>query len=201
MLQHIPLKFALCAVAIAGVPAFYAYRAMDASYYSASIGALNIVMLAAVAINALGLWRWLWKINERFFNTHIFPDLQGTYSGTLNFIWEGTHTKSMTVVVRQSLTRVRVFLKSDVSQSDSVTAEIIKDGHDTWRLYYGYDNTSRNPTVVKSGDHAGFVQLNILVTDKLALSGRYFTDRNTSGSLELQRISRSTEIDRTYTGA
>lgn len=201
MLQHLPLKFALAVAALIGLPSFYGYRAMDASYCSAFIGALNSVVLVAVAINAFGLWRWIWKINERFFNAHVFPDIQGTYTGTLNFVWEGTHTKPMTLVIRQSLTKVRVFLKTDVSQSDSVTAEIIKDGHDAWRLYYGYDNTSRNPTVVRSGDHSGFAQLNILASNPLALSGRYFTDRNTSGSLELSRVGRSTEINRAYTVA
>ncbi|OAF16488.1 hypothetical protein AYJ54_37975 [Bradyrhizobium centrolobii] len=130
-------------------------------------------------------WKW------RFLKLVVkVPDIAGQWScegqtlnhdGTLGQSWQAT------ITILQSWDRIRVLLKTNQSSSNSISAALICDDADAYRLLYHYRNDPKIGEVdLKS--HLGFGEL-VFARDLQTADGEYFNGhgRNTFGTMKLKR--------------
>ena len=168
--------------------------------WSSTIATFLIVVVGGVAAK---LWRPAWR---RFpiLGKFVFPDLAGTWRGTITSTWksesgEQTEPIQITFWIRQSIFSISI--KTATSESPSYSTryflEADKDA-DRYRIWYSYDNQPMAHVARRSPRHEGVAWLEMdLELNSNRLAGQYFTDRQTTGNIELTRISDNVEaVDR-----
>jgi len=130
---------------------------------------------------------WRWPRLNKFLKV---PNLIGDWEcigqtlnpdGTPSYSWNGT------VTIIQSWDKLRVRLKTAQSGSNSITAALIWDEADGYRLLYNYRNDPKiGETELKS--HLGFADLTF-AKDCQSAEGGYFNGhgRFTFGTMQLRR--------------
>lgn len=139
-------------------------------------------------------WRWLWR-RVPSLNRWLFPDLNGTWTGTLQSTWIDPATGKSPgpiptiVTIRQTLFNISVKMKT--GESSSYSTRVIAEAEpqaDCYRLWYSYDNRPIASVQHRSNRHEGVAWLEVsLADDPDKLSGQYFTARKTSGDIEVTR--------------
>lgn len=130
---------------------------------------------------------WRWSPVARLLRV---PDLSGRWlcqGQTLNADGSPSYPWTAEVTIVQSWDKLRVRLKTPQSGSNSITAALIYDEADGYRLLYNYRNDPRiNETALKS--HLGFADL-IFARDQQSAEGEFFNGhgRFTFGTMKLQR--------------
>jgi len=131
------------------------------------------------------LWRWKcfrgWLVRA--------PNFNGTWSGKL--VWKdkvGNELRKNTKLeIKQTLTRITVDLSTDETESGSEIAGIVSDDH---RGTFAIDYTYRaEPSILerdRNSVHYGAAHLKYSAR-KDELSGSYWTDRSSKGSMKLKR--------------
>ena len=144
------------------------------------------------------LWRWFPAIGRA-----TFPDLNGTWDGDLVTTWKDPDTGAgagatpppilATVSIRQTLFSTAVSLRTGESHSHSTRCQLEADhGAQIYRVWYSYDNRPRAEVSHRSARHEGVAWLELdLSEDQDRLVGQYFTDRHTTGDMNLRRTSSS----------
>lgn len=131
------------------------------------------------------IWRWS-KVGMIL----RVPNLSGEWQcqgetlnpdGTMRFEWSGT------VTIVQSWDKLRVRLKTTQSGSNSITAALLYDDAEGYRLLYNYRNDPKIDQVELSS-HLGFADV-LFSKDLRAARGSYFNGhgRFTFGNLQLSR--------------
>jgi hypothetical protein len=156
-----------------------------------------IVFLVGTLLVAAGnlLWRKLWT---RFpaLNRIAFPDLHGTWEGTLVSTWiDPTTNKPLDPIpvkfwITQNLFDVLVRMRTgeSVSYSTRHFAEANR-GLQVFRIWYSYENRPNAQYVSRSARHEGIAWMEVdLATEPQKLRGQYYTDRKTSGDIEIERV-------------
>jgi hypothetical protein len=151
-----------------------------------------LIPVGAGAVYAALYWlfdRHVWRLRavSRWLRV---PDLSGSWAcagqtlhadGTPSFAW------SAKLVIVQSWDRIRVRLRTAQSGSNSVTASLLHDEADGYRLIYSYRNDPRiSETELRS--HLGFAELTF-AADLATAEGEYFNGhgRYTFGTMRLTR--------------
>lgn len=136
--------------------------------------------------------RWLWRIPilQGWFIP--FPDLQGTWKGTLRSTWIDPKTKKtplpipLILVIRQSFDSISCVMYTKESSSYSTAAGFLKkDDSGIKRLTYNYSNRPEASIRDRSAVHDGAAFLSISSKPKRKLEGEYWTNRKTTGSIEV----------------
>ena len=123
--------------------------------------------------------RCLWRYNP--FNRT--PKLHKKYEGTLKSTHDNKERK-IYVTVNQTLFGTSVTVKTDESQSYTVTANFdITDNYK--RLIYTYHNEAKAEYNERSPQHYGTTILD--VENKNELTGKYYTNRKTTGDIILYK--------------
>jgi hypothetical protein len=141
-------------------------------------------------------WRTIWKrfpVLERTF----FPDLNGTWTGTLQTSWKNPTTGEIpghietTVWVRQDLMTISVQQQTKESLSWSSRMFPHADvASDRYRIWFSYDNRPHANVSDVSPDHEGVCWLEMnLSLDRNTMRGQYYTSRSTSGNIQITRTS------------
>lgn len=131
-------------------------------------------------------YRKVWKALRKW-NNGIFSDLNGTWQGTINPSTGGVIT--VRAVIRQSLLATQIDLHGETVKSITLAASpMIESGQH--KLYYVY---RAEPKQVDRPPYSGTTNLAVrAILSKgevfLALSGQYYTDRDTCGTIELKQI-------------
>ena len=149
-----------------------------------------------IAIILLTAWdRFLWHVGPVQRINAVPRDIRGTWRGTLTSNWTapGSHEpvapKIAYLVVRQTSTTVAIILLTDESRSASSLARVfVSDNLAT--LDYMYLNRPEARVEPRSRMHHGSTSLDISGRPATRLKGRYWTDRQTQGELDLQHRSR-----------
>ncbi|MEV0382764.1 hypothetical protein [Nonomuraea sp. NPDC050643] len=166
----------------------------------ASIGkaisyAPTVIGLAVVAFD-----KWLW----RFPGVHRLvgrPRLDGTWRTTLRPMPSShipPHLKLVSInayiMIEQSYWSISITLitKESTSYSRAAVFSKLTEG-DRQHLTYIYDNQPRQEYLVRSPQHSGAVECAISGRSPKTISGRYWTDRLTTGDMRLQFVSRTSE--------
>ncbi len=124
----------------------------------------------------------------------VFPDLDGTWRGTLESSWPRVSARlenasaqssaqlvSATLTVKARLLSIHLSLDTDSRYSDSETilVGVSKNGGDVPCLTYVFRNRTPNPLPTDSGIHHGAARLELRHEDGVpTLRGAYWTDRN-----------------------
>jgi len=136
--------------------------------------------------------RWGWKVP--WFHPALvpYPNLQGTWTGTVESTYEDPSTGRprpaipVLLVIRQSFDTISCEMHTEESSSASNAAQISsEEGTGILRLSYTY--TSRPvPTVRdRSEMHDGAAILRIILAPSRELYGEYWTSRHTTGTVRL----------------
>jgi hypothetical protein len=166
-----------------------------------SPSALKLIALVVTIIStgivsiANAVWRRLWN---RFpiIGRKLFPDLTGTWVGEMVSTWRNPETGQgvapipVTIWIRQGLFSTSIKLRSGESTSYS-TRCLLEADHEAgrFRFLYSYDNNPRAQYRHRSARHEGVAWLELDVdTDPERLVGCYYTDRKTSGDIDVRRL-------------
>lgn len=112
-------------------------------------------------------------------------------------IWEGTLTSSsshatgpikVNIKIQQTWTHIRIFLKTDSSESYSFEASMTVDHFDTTRIHYQYMNSPKDASPATMHIHCGAVTAKIIDSD--TIEAEYFSgrDRNNNGAFTIQKL-------------
>jgi hypothetical protein len=154
----------------------------------------SIISVVVVGI-AGATWRWIWR---RFpvIGRKTFPDLSGTWQGQLVSTWKDPATRQgvapipITIWIRQGLFLTSIKLRTGESMSYSTRCLLEADREaGRFRFWYSYDNTPRAEYRHRSARHEGVGWLELDIdTDPERLVGCYYTDRKTSGDIDVHRV-------------
>lgn len=158
------------------------------------------IVVAVIAAALAAYDRFLWKLPV-FSAAHDVPNLNGTWLGDRSTLWKDPKTgivppdaKSV-LVVRQTFTSITVIGFTDESTSVSAAAGIAREA-DGGRLVvnYVYRNDPNLPKRPVSPPHYGAARLAI-GGNKDVLSGDYWTDRDSKGTVTFKRVSKDHVLD------
>jgi len=137
--------------------------------------------------------KWLWRIPQLQGWLIPFPDLQGTWEGTLQTTWENPKTKknprpiSLVLVIRQSFDSISCVMYTKESTSHSTAASFLKeDDSGIKRLTYNYSNRPDVAIRDRSAVHDGAAILTISSKPRRKLEGEYWTNRKTTGNINVK---------------
>jgi predicted pore-forming effector associated with SMODS systems len=148
-----------------------------------------VVTAMAVSWSAFDRWVWRWQPLSGWFVSR--PDLQGTWKGKLASNWEDSNTGERTqqiqvyVVVRQTYSKVAIRLFTAESSSQSSSAQVNYDEERVYTVAATYTNTPRILNRNRSPMHRGAVVFQVVGGPPVALTGEYWTDRETKGEITL----------------
>jgi hypothetical protein len=161
-----------------------------------------VVTIISSGIVALGtaVWRRLWD-QFPIIGRKLFPDLTGTWAGELVSTWKNPATGQstapipVTIWIRQGIFSTSIKLRSGESTSYSTRCLLEADQEaGRFRFWYSYDNNPRAQYRHRSARHEGVAWLELDIdTDPERLVGCYYTDRKTSGDIDVRRLKSSVD--------
>jgi hypothetical protein len=135
-------------------------------------------------------WAWRWRIFRGWLVEQ--PDLQGTWRVLLKSSWKNPETKegippiNCVMTIRQTNSKFSARLFTRESSSYLVAHKLEKQNDGVFQLFGTYHNTPDISLRGKRSEiHYGALVLEVRGDPPSSLSGHYWTDRNTNGSLEL----------------
>lgn len=166
-----------------------------AKHYNLPVNLPPIILSLAGASSVFTAIYWLfnrygWRLRAAGILLKV-PNLSGKWEvvgQTLNpdktpgYVWNGT------ITITQTWDKLRVHLATNTSTSDSISAALVRDDIEGFRLLYHYRN---NPNIesVDLANHYGFAEL-IFNNESTDAAGEYFNGRGrfTFGTMKLKRI-------------
>ncbi len=161
----------------------------------------NAISYYLIVYLVFSKWLWRWKLLQGWLVP--FPDLEGTWKGTIETTWVDKKTGCCpkpipcSLVIKQSFDTLSCSLFTQESMSYSNAAlmsEIEESG--TKKLSFNYTNKPIATVRERSEIHDGAAILTIISKPELSLEGGYWTDRKTTGTIKLKYIKR--ELDEKY---
>lgn len=123
--------------------------------------------------------KWLWK----YMPFHDIPKLHKKYEGTLKSSYDNKE-RNIYVKINQTLFGISITIKTDESKSYTVVANF-DITYNYKRLIYTYHNVAKAEYNERSPQHYGTTILD--VDDINELTGKYYTERNTTGDIKLHK--------------
>lgn len=123
-------------------------------------------------------YKWLWRFNP----LEDVPKLHKNYDGFLYSTYDGL-TRKVELRINQTLFKSSVIMITNESTSKSISSNICSD-NDEVKLIYTYLNVPRAKVRGESKMHYGTCILDVSNTKKIV--GQYFTDRKSTGDIELE---------------
>lgn len=181
----------LAVLAVQGVSEWWTGHAMS---LPKSISTVTFIVGTVFVLVANWTWRTLWRWLP-FLDKVFFPDLNGTWTGTLQTTWKDPATGvtpgpiQTTVTIRQGLFDISI--KQVTGESTSHSKRVIAEADpnaDRYGLWYSYDNRPKAEFHHRSTQHEGVAWLEISLGDAPdILTGQYYTARRTNGDMTLTR--------------
>jgi hypothetical protein len=138
---------------------------------------------------------WAWYL-ARCISKNIYPDLTGTWEGTITTISDRTESLKVRARIQHDLLSLFIDFHGETFDSVTMSATPIaeKGQHN---LHYIYLSESKIPGRDAYRGTAVLRVREVEVGGKktLSLSGKYHTERKTIGTIELQRMGTDTSID------
>lgn len=158
----------------------------------------TVVTVLSVALLVFDKWGWSWW-GLRLIARH--PDLRGTWKGTLESSWMDPATKALKgpiacfLIVKQTYTGLHLRLMTSESTSASLATTLVEEADGTWSVNGIYRNEPELLLQARSRIHHGGLVLRVGGPPPDRLSGQYWTDRLTHGTMALDRVSRARADD------
>ncbi len=150
---------------------------------------VSVVLLLWIGFSR---WWWKWPIFQGWLV--LFPVLQGTWQGTLTSTWINPETGQpqepipMVLVIKQSFTTVSCTIHTYTRESHSrsyAATFLLDDESSSKQLVYTYTNTPNASVRHRSVVHDGTAVLEVVRKPRRMLRGEYWTNRKTTGDIEL----------------
>lgn len=139
---------------------------------------------------------WRWKAFRGWLVP--FPDLQGTWAGAIQSTWTDMAAGParppipVLLVIRQSFSSIDCVMYSRESTSSSSAAQVVSDEEFRQpQLCFVYSNRPRATVRDRSQMHDGAAILKIVERPERVLEGQYWTDRKTTGDIQVLFKSKS----------
>jgi hypothetical protein len=133
---------------------------------------------------------WRWKAFRGWLVP--FPDLEGTWAGTIQSTWRDASKKSapppipVLLVIRQTFSSISCVMYSNESTSSGCAAQMTGEASSEQpRLSFIYSNQPRPTVRDRSEIHDGAAILRVAMRPKRILEGKYWTDRKTTGEIHV----------------
>lgn len=172
----------LLAAGVWGVALILAGVAVTADWFkpfSVVVGVLVLVLSISD--------KWLWRL--RWFRPWLFnmPDLNGTWKVIIRPTAPESSPQEVIayMVIRQTFSTVSLRLFTAESQSETVSARVVRCDDGTCNVAAVYRNTPRLQVRERSSLYHGALLLNVQGEPPVALAGQYWTDRLSQGELVL----------------
>ncbi len=156
-----------------------------------------IKILPLVATIDIGLywvfakWGWRWRIFKRWLVP--FPNLNGTWQGVIQSNWVDSETGKSPppirtlLTIRQSYDLVSCVMRTEETASHSyIEALKIDPDRQMRKLIYCYSSQPKPSVRHRSEPHDGTIVFDIIEGAERKLRGRYWTDRMTTGGVNLE---------------
>ena len=137
--------------------------------------------------------RFLWKLSI-FKNWLVpFPNLNGTWKGEIRTTWIDPKTEERPspipaiLTIKQSFLNVSCVMRTAEMTSRSLTSDFVLDKENQLeRLVYTYDSNPIQTVKERNPQHCGTMAFEIIrEKKKIKLAGGYWTDRKTTGTIEM----------------
>jgi len=155
----------------------------------------DVVTIYVLLVLIFTNWAWRLPIFKGWLVP--FPDLQGTWKGTLQSTWIDPATsqkiqpKDVMLVIKQTFSNISCVMYTDESNSFSNTAQINQDDDSgIFRLSYNYTNRSKANVRDRNAIHDGAAILKVITEPEKSLEGEYWTSRKTTGDISVKFISK-----------
>lgn len=149
----------------------------------------HVVLVYTILYLLFTTWAWRWPIFAGWLIP--FPDLSGTWRGTIASTWVNPETGTTPppieamLVIRQRFDSISCTLFTSESESQSNAAALqLEDGSDRKVLSYNYTNDPRVSVRGRSERHAGAAILKLATQPTMRLTGEYWTSRKTTGEMD-----------------
>lgn len=146
-----------------------------------------------ISINII-LWMifiaWAWKLKIFYPWLVPFPNLSGDWEGTIKSNWKEKELEPIPIEVSitQNFFNVQVRIKTKESRSYSIGASFDIDNERGFQqLFYTYLNTPKAGVRERSEIHYGSTILNLDGFKVTKMDGEYWTDRETTGEITLNK--------------
>lgn len=149
----------------------------------------TVITLDWLAYLIFTTWLWRWKWLQGWLIP--FPDLNGTWEGHIQTNWkdsEGNTPGPIPAIlsVKQRFNHVSCVMRTGEMESHSyIEGFCIDPDNQVRRLSYSYTSKPTLTVVHRSPPHDGTMLLNIIGNPVRKLKGEYWTQRGTTGSVEL----------------
>ncbi|MGZ5200050.1 MAG: Cap15 family cyclic dinucleotide receptor domain-containing protein [Telluria sp.] len=175
---------------------FVVFALSFAGLYFGSAGAKNTLAVLQTAYKAVpvvvfvaGIFaKFGWRL--RVFRGWLvpFPDLNGTWEGTLQTTWRDPETGNIPgpipaiLTVQQTFTRISCVIRTDEMTSRSYLADFWLDENEQIRMLgYSYHSKPKATVQHRSAQHDGTMVLELIGNPVEKLKGQYWTMRKTTG--------------------
>lgn len=137
--------------------------------------------------------KWLWKL--RIFKNWLvpFPNLNGTWKGFIHTNWINPETGEkpepipVILTIHQSFSKISCVMRTKEMTSHSYISDfIIEKESQINRLSYSYISNPNQTVRERSTVHNGTMLFDIIDSEAKKLSGQYWTERQTTGQVELE---------------
>lgn len=155
------------------------------------LGFLPSLIVAGFAL--FDSWAWRTKPVQKLVSR---PNLNGTWTGTFTSIRDsdGTGARAhdpvaMFLVIRQTYISLKVSLISKEGSSYSFSEDLQRRIGDQFVAYYHYTSTPDLLVRDRSPEHDGGTKLSISGRFPQAITGEYWTNRGSRGTISVERLS------------
>jgi len=157
---------------------------------SFSIILSRILNIDIIFLFILSTWGWRYKIFKGWLIN--YPDLNGTWIGNIESDWVNPETDRKLepiitmLTIKQNLLSISCKMRTAEMSSNSFAEGFIIDNEKQInQLYYSYISSPYKSVEHRSANHCGTVVLDIINLPFRTLSGKYWTERKTSGQITL----------------
>ena len=177
--------FAACFIGIA-----YCSGKEVSDLWGALVIAYKTIPLVLLAVGVFVTYAWRWRVFRGWLVP--FPDLNGTWQGSIQTTWRNPDTGEIPapipviLTIKQSFTRISCVMRTAEMTSRSYLADFWLDGDEQVRML-GYSYHSKPlPTVAdRSQPHDGTIVFELIGDRVTKLKGAYWTARKTTGEIVL----------------
>ena len=160
----------------------------------------NVVTADCLALGLFVSHAWRWPIFRKWLVP--FPDLNGTWQGTIQTTWVNPQTGErpgpipVALVIRQSFVSVDCIMRTGEMTSQSYSADFVLDNSaNLCKLVYSYRSNPRPTVAERSQPHEGTIVFEVVGDTPKKLKGEYWTARKTTGEVVLTLKSRKHQDD------
>lgn len=176
---------ALCIIAI-----HFVKQNPDITFYYVLSTVSTVVSIDTMLTTIFIFWLWKWTKLKGWLV--YVPNLNGTWVGSILSTWINPNTGEKPdaiptmLTIRQNLLNTScVMMTAEMkSHSECCCFKLDKDQQQKF-LYYTYMSVPKQTVKERSPYHYGTMKFSIMEGQKLKLEGDYWTDRKTTGSIEV----------------